>query len=485
MSRWIELFDNHPFQAVWNDMLVAADNVEVDDNTVVTSVEEVARFNKVISYLSELLDACDPELIPASTWGNFHSQSVACLQQVNSYQTSRNINHIINANTNLDNLLTYLRPYQVVVGKAAKSASTSFSAYTKTINSSLTSFQRHAKLILTEVGEYKDKVIKDAEESRLSNIQIEKLVKEYFDDIEGESLKSKVKVFEQQLEVSYRKIQEYKLELIDGYSDKRSIAAEINSALMLAEANSETTTSLLGDVKTKLTDFKGYYVDVFGSKNDEGVFEGGLKDEIVAREKHLEQFKSQQELKYSALNDKIESLLPGATSAGLASAYSEMKASFDAPIKNYSVLFYGSISALMLISFISITQELGLFFIKFVDVSNFSNLVSNVLYKLPIIVPILWLTLFASKRRSEALRLQQEYAHKEALAKSYQNFRMQIEELEQSDPELMKKLLSSAIDAVSKNASDTLDKNHGDKTPAQEGVGSLITSIEKLKKVLL
>jgi len=177
--------------------------------------------------------------------------------------------------------------------------------------------------------------------------------------------------------------------------------------------------------------------------------------------------------------------LPGATSAGLASAYSEMKESFNTPIKNYSKLFYGAISALMLISFISITQDLGLFFIKFVDVSDFAKLISNILYKLPIIIPVLWLTLFASKRRSEALRLQQEYAHKEALAKSYQNFKMQIEELEQSDPELMKKLLSSAIDAVSKNASDTLDKNHGDKTPAHEGVDGLINSIEKLKKAFL
>jgi hypothetical protein len=95
----------------------------------------------------------------------------------------------------------------------------------------------------------------------------------------------------------------------------------------------------------------------------------------------------------------------------------------------------------------------------------------------------LWLTLFASKRRSESLRLQQEYAHKEALAKSYQNFKAQIDALGQSEPELMNKLLSSAIEAVSKNASDTLDKKHGDKTPVHEGVDGLINSMEKVKKV--
>mgnify|MGYP000679578741 CR=1 FL=1 len=310
MSRWVEQFNNHPFQAVWKGIVEVAENVEIDDSTVVTSVEETARLKKVIVYLNGLLEACDPELIPVSTWDSFHSQSTPCLQQINAYQTNRNITHIANANANLDNLLTYLRPYQVVAGKAAKSASASFIAYTKTINSNLTSFQGQVRSILTEVGGYKDKVVKDAEESRLSSIQIEKLVKDYFDDAEKESLSTKVSNFEKQLEKSYKGIQQYKIELIDGDSDKKSISAEIDSALKIAEANSEVMTGLLGDVKSKLSDFKSYYTDVFGFKNDEGVFEGGLKGEITAREKHLEQFKNQQELKCNSLSDKIESLLP-------------------------------------------------------------------------------------------------------------------------------------------------------------------------------
>jgi hypothetical protein len=61
---------------------------------------------------------------------------------------------------------------------------------------------------------------------------------------------------------------------------------------------------------------------------------------------------------------------------------------------------------------------------------------------------------------------------------------MQIEALEQSDPALMNKLLSSAIDAVSKNASDTLDKKHGDKTPMHEGVDGFLSSLERAKKAV-
>jgi len=484
MSRWIQQFENHAFQPVWEKILGVTEDILVDDETVVTSVEEIARLKKVVNYLGSLLEACDPELIPPTTWDNYHAQSNSCLEQINNYQSNRNIGHITNANKHLDNLLTYLRPYQVVAGKAAKSASASFVAYTKTINSNLNSFQFEANSILEAMSQYKESASTHASESEVSNQRIKELETNYFDDSEEESLRTRINNFEEKLEENYLKIQKYRVDLLDGGSSSESIASEINNALELAETESETIKRLLNEVKIKLNDFKDYHSDVFGIKNDEGSFEGGLKAEIVAREKHLEEFKKQQELKYKTLNDEIESLLPGATSAGLATAYHDLKESFNTPIKNYSRLFYCSIFTLVLVAFLSITQEVGFFFIKFVEVTDLSKLLSNILYKLPIVLPVLWLTLFASNRRGETQRLQQEYAHKEALAKSYQNFKMQIEALDQSDPELMKKLLSSAIDAVSKNASDTLDKKHGDKSPMHEGVDGFLSSLERVKKAV-
>jgi len=485
MSRWIESFKNHQFQGTWNRILEISDEIVVDDDTIVTSVEEIARFNKAVIFVNELILACDPELVPISTWDNFHNQSNACLQQVNNYQSNRNIAHIQSANNNLDNLLTYIRPYQVTTGKAAKSARASFFEYTKAIDRNLISFQKEANEILSYIKDIKEEVLNYKEESDNARLRIKELEASYFDDSEKESLSYRLKNFEIEIEVIYEKIRDYKINLLDGYSNEKSISSKIENAVEEVESNSQNISELLTEVKSKLLDFKSFHTVVFGEKNEEGEFEGGLKSEINAREKHLEEFKNQQELKYKTLNDEIESLLPGATSAGLASAYHDLKKSFDKPIRNYSRLFYGSILFLTISALISVTQELGFVYIKFVDVTDLTKLFSNILYKLPLIIPVLWLTLFASKRRSEALRLQQEYAHKEALAKSYQNFKTQIEALEQTDPELMKKLLSSAIEAVSKNASETLDKKHGDKTPVHEGIDGAIESIEKLKKMIM
>ncbi len=96
----------------------------------------------------------------------------------------------------------------------------------------------------------------------------------------------------------------------------------------------------------------------------------------------------------------------------------------------------------------------------------------------PLYIPAVWLAIFASKRRSENQRLIQEYAHKEALAKSYTSYKKQIDELEEEDQKLLVKLLDSAIDTISSNPSKTLDKKHDHEMPVKELVQPLL---DKLK----
>ena len=45
-----------------------------------------------------------------------------------------------------------------------------------------------------------------------------------------------------------------------------------------------------------------------------------------------------------------------------------------------------------------------------------------------------------------------------------------------------KKLLETVIDAIGYNAAETLDRTHGDKLPAIEGLDGLIKALTELKK---
>jgi hypothetical protein len=487
MSRWQEQFDNHPFQQIWTNLKDIIEVTKVDDESIVTNTEELARLIKVLKFVDALIEASDPELVPLTTWTTFQSQCQACLQEVTNYNNNRNIQHIINANANADNLLTYVRPYVVESGKAAKAAQTGFREYSSVVTKGLENFKIQASEYLNEFQGYRSSTEEKYEELKVLHTEISALRKEYFEGTDSEeALEDKINSMFTTTNEHYSKITEYHTALLDNGSD--SIQAIIAEAKTDSEENKEAIESLLHDTEKKLNELKVFYKDIYGSEDVEGKLIGGLKQELTDRKVDLDSFKELQQTRYKALNGQIEELLPAATSAGLATAYRAMRKSFSKPIKQYSYLFYSSVVILTLTTLVSSVDSFWTAneIIKFVDITDLAGLLNSLLHKLPIIVPVLWLALFASKRRSEAQRLQQEYAHKEALAKSYQNFKTQIDNLGQTDKkeELMEKLLSAAIDAVAANASDTLDKKHGDKTPAHEGLDKVVSSLEKLKGMI-
>ena len=61
-------------------------------------------------------------------------------------------------------------------------------------------------------------------------------------------------------------------------------------------------------------------------------------------------------------------------------------------------------------------------------------------------------------------RLEEEYAHKESLAKSFERYKEQIINLDDSkeSQDLMLRLLTANISAFEKNAADTMDKAKAD-----------------------
>ena len=164
--------------------------------------------------------------------------------------------------------------------------------------------------------------------------------------------------------------------------------------------------------------------------------------------------------------------------------------SFDKTIRLNSGLFILSTIVLFFISFSLFSGILSSWLsIGPLDSGDPVNLLAGLIYRLSVLAPLIWLTIFASQRLSEAQRLKQEYAHKEAIAKSYESFKQQIDKLnfdaegnhliktrrepvyevdENSDAEedyLIRTLLETSIEAIGFNPSKTLDKKHGDKPP--------------------
>lgn len=126
------------------------------------------------------------------------------------------------------------------------------------------------------------------------------------------------------------------------------------------------------------------------------------------------------------LAKQLQHLLPGATSAGLASAFRKRRLVFARPKLVWVFTLGASLIALFLVAYLDPARaHLG--------EPTIANASAYLLGRLPFALPLVWLALYAGRRHSQALRLEEEYAHKEVLSRSFEGYKKQIAELEGSD----------------------------------------------------
>lgn len=145
----------------------------------------------------------------------------------------------------------------------------------------------------------------------------------------------------------------------------------------------------------------------------------------------------------------IDELLPGATSAGLATAYQKERQNIETKLKSWQWIFSISIIA-FLVCF-------GIYFYTTFD-EGFTYV--SFLKSLPFWVFSGFFTFFSTKQISEYKRLASEYAYKEALNTTYVGYEKAIQE--SGKQELKDKLLEIMIQTAEFNPSTTLGKVHGE-----------------------
>jgi len=476
MSRWITNFESHAFHSSWEilqERIESIDKAEIANDDILI---ELARLIKVIEYINKYLKIIEPDINISNlsqNLNNLNQYIVNTTSEVNQFIANQNINYIQRANNNIDNCLSTIRAFNTILPKVSgQGIFAMLKKYNETLDSALSEI--------------------DLANTIQSSHKIEELKEKLIDGINDEdSVESKIEFMLNDTEDKYNRLLEYyNITLNDSEHDNTTKelieTAKGDITLYLKTAKDEST-----EISTKIEELNKFYIKIFGELNDDGKRIGGLKSELDNRIKTLDTFeKEQQKIHTKTLEDKlkeitnyekeqqlhnknlfeqIKSLLPSATNAGLAKAYYEERKKFKNPILWWNI---GFIVSLLIISIIS--------FITLKDLQTMDDFGKSILHSLPISGPLVWLAIYSSKRRSENQRLEQEYAHKEALAKSYSSYKQQLEGINQQDQELLIKLLNTAIDTMSKNASETLDKKHGDDTPVQEILKNFTDDLTKV-----
>lgn len=205
----------------------------------------------------------------------------------------------------------------------------------------------------------------------------------------------------------------------------------------------------------ELKSIENFKTELFGDTEKNIV---GQKQRIDALEEEIKASKKIWDDNADTLFKKIEGLLPGATASGLAKAYQDQRKSYNLPYWLWAAVF-----VLTLCGTIWFAVE------NLHDATSVEDALMKVISRLPFFIPAFWLAIFASKQQSQNKRLQQEYAYKEALTKSYDADKRELEKLPDSPDKSMlsTKLLETMIDAAKYNPSETLgSKTHNDRPPS-------------------
>lgn len=481
MNRWQTEFKNSNFEKLLIQISEKINEIDITNLPDINSEYEILRLKKVSNSFNSLFSQIDIDIYPKTAWQNNLSYLNAIFQDINNYVQNKNISHIQNANNNYDICITTIASNFNQINSVENQEL--FKSIIKELNKLENSIIKESKYFIEKIKENhsQTEIIKNNTEN--FDKKIKDLENEIFHG--SENTQPIEKIIKENLEQSNKR----NLEINSLYE---SLSTGENSLRVKIEKESneikETKEKIITAYESALKHKKQldeFYEKIYGTQNnnESGTQEKGLNNYLNEKIRLLEQYEKDQFNKHDAIFAQINTLLPGATSAGLASAYKVMKDKFDKPIKIYTLTFYIALSSLFIFSFFVLLDKFTFspFEISMVQPKQWDEMLRTLLSRAPIILPIIWLAIFSGTRRSQYERLYQEYAHKEALASSYESYRNQIKQLNTTSEDLQKELLSKAIDAISFNASKTLDGKHSEKPPTSKIFESI--DIEKLKQL--
>lgn len=244
----------------------------------------------------------------------------------------------------------------------------------------------------------------------------------------------------------------------DQIREQTQVAAdETNRLQKESEKERRTIGEYLADATEKKTSIDSVHADASGLEADisdysekfeifDRQLEARNKDFEAGRTNQTELFAKfdQQKEEVQGLIEQSESMLKGATVAGLASSFSEAHKKlgwqlFWARVSFYVGILFLFISAvpLMLYVFLPILAPvLKTYFPEMAEISNseFSNAevtgwqyLGQVLARFVILLPAAWFVSFSAIRHSSLFRLREHYAYKYSMAVSVEGFRKQAQ----------------------------------------------------------
>lgn len=196
----------------------------------------------------------------------------------------------------------------------------------------------------------------------------------------------------------------------------------------------------------------------------------------VGHEKRVEELAA----KLTELNQKAETLLPGATSAGLASSFLKQRQRFTGPQAQWLKVFLWCIGGLVVVALPSfINAVLGV-----ETTADWDEIMRGMLVRLPIVVPLVWLAIYAGRNYMLSVRLEEDYAFKEAISMAFEGYKREMDKIvvgDANNPTPLTKLCLNVLSALAERPGRIYEGPHRDITPGNTARDALATNGKELR----
>ncbi|AXK48460.1 hypothetical protein CRU87_07975 [Aliarcobacter trophiarum LMG 25534] len=252
----------------------------------------------------------------------------------------------------------------------------------------------------------------------------------------------------------YEKINNLYKKLYENNNDKQSVSEELEEKIdnffetYSILIKNDDDNSIYNEFIKKNDDFNNkkikldsFYNKIFGNEKEDTK---SLNNELEQRMKRLQE-----------IEEEAKKIISLSSDAGLAGG-------FHQKVKEVKINKYVSLGVFVIVLII-----MGVFNFNTIDFDNLKEIdVVSIITRFMINLPFLWIATVANINLNKYTKLEQEYSHKESLAKSFERYKTEIEKLDNIDSDksnsLMISLMELNIEAFKVNPANSIDKIKSD-----------------------
>ncbi len=189
-------------------------------------------------------------------------------------------------------------------------------------------------------------------------------------------------------------------------------AEAATSALVAMQSQTSEAAAKAASESASITKINLEVKKLLASMNEATTTANDAQQRVEAYESEIARLNSA----FEATQTKLEGLLPHATSAGLASAFHIQKSRFSKPRILWLTLFVGAICALLIVAACGLPPSN----------ETWDSILRHLVNRLPLVAPLIWLAIYSGHHYNMALRMEEDYAFKEALSTAFEGYKREM-----------------------------------------------------------